>query len=247
MTEEGVPTPYPGPLPLPTPEHQHRITRQKWFEIVTVVVLIAAGLGFLWWRDYRSHHRVDPALTMSESGRAIEDQGCGPSGKASIQGRQFWSFARRLDGFECHVDLIGVGADQPLETAVIWLTPLAGQESPSEESLQRVVNTVGHLGQTLVASSTQALETASKTMEWIGDAPRPHEKGVAGTKDGWKLTYVTYREHDDSEESQPMLCLVLQRLTAASEPGLSELNRGLHQAVHEGVDIKTALQAAQGA
>ncbi|MBX7255731.1 MAG: hypothetical protein K1Y02_05180 [Candidatus Hydrogenedentes bacterium] len=238
--------PESGSIPLPTPEHQQRITRQKWFEIATVILLIAGGLTFLGWRDYRNHHRPDPAATLGESVKTVEAAGYRPAGTAEILGRQFVSFVQPLEDFECHVDLVGLGAEHPVDTAVIWLTPLSGSVDPSEQSLQKAVNTVGFAAQALVAASTQALETASKTMEFISDAKRPHDKGVAGTNNGWKLTYVTYREFNAGGPPEPMLCLILERLASASDAELSELNRGLHKAVNEGADIKTALLAEGG-
>ncbi|MFA6239303.1 MAG: hypothetical protein WC655_00150 [Candidatus Hydrogenedentales bacterium] len=243
MTETRHGIPYPDPMPSPTPEHQRRISKQKWFEVATVLLLIAAGFGFLGWRDYRAHHRTEPAKSLEEASKAIESAGCAPAGTAKIFNRHFLSYRQQLEDFECHVNLVGVEPGLPLETAVIWLTPKAGQAPASEESLQKAVNSVGVLGQTLVASSSQALEAASKTMEFLSDAKRPHDKGVAGTTDGWKLTYVTYREYDADGAPEPVLCMVLQSLSAASESTLADFNRTMYEAIHQGVDVETALRA----
>jgi len=240
MSASQFRVPPPGTLPLPTPEHQRKITRNKWFEIGTVVLLIVAGFGFLSFRNYRSTHHVDPAATLSESAQAIGADGATPVDSTAFFNRTCQSFRKHIEGFECHIDLIGKGADMPLETALIWLTVLPGKE-PSPETFQLAVNSVGSLGQTLVFSSAEALEKAAKTMVYVSATQRPHDKGVAGTNDGWKVTYATFRQAGGAE---PALCLVLQRLSAASDPELSDFNRALYETLQQGGELKGALAVA---
>jgi len=229
-----------GPMPSPTPEHQKRITKQKWFEIVLVIALIVAGAGFLGWREYRTRHHTDPALSLKSSTQSITSAGLIPSGTTTLRGRRFVTFSETLDSFDCHVDLVGEADAAPLDIAIIWLTP-SSAAAPSVPALQNAVNRVQVLAQRLVQTSADALEKATKTMTFVGDAKRPHDKGVSGSSNGWKVTYVTYHAFDDT--SEPMLCLVLHRLSAASDPALADLNRDLYEALNRGDDLKTALGA----
>jgi hypothetical protein len=145
------------------------------------------------------------------------------------------------------VDLIGENEDTPLETAIIWLTPQPGAGEPSEHTLQAAVNGAGLVAQLLVRSSGLAFEKAAKTMERISDSPRPHNKGVGATDDGWKLTYITYASHDEGADPPPMLCLVLQRLSAGEDEALAAMNRTMYEALQAGRDIKTVLREVENA
>lgn len=231
------------PVPRPEPEHQRRITRQKWFEIVIVVMLIAGGTSFLAWRNNHSHTHHDPATSMAESVHHIEAAGPARISDARILERRFISLQQPIDAFVCNVDLVASDEQAPLETAIVWLTPTADQWPPTSEALQYAVNRVGQLAQGVVSSTGEALLKASKTMSTIRDAPRPYDKGVAATSDGWKLTYITYHSFDENAAPQPALVLVLHRLAAASDPALADLNRELYKAIEAGHDVKTALRA----
>ena len=240
-TNHGIP--YPGPMPVPTPEHQRKITREKWFEILTVVSLIVLGASFLAWRKYATAP-VDPTVSMSASVAAIEETAYVADGTETLFQRQFLSFKKPVEGFLCHVDLIGASQEAPIDAAIVWLTPVPGK-TPTPETLQFAVNAAAQLGQTVVPTMGAALVTASDTMTFEGDAKRPHDKGVGVTNDGWKLTYVTYRSYDEGGTPPPMLCLVLHRLSAASDDTLGNLNRSLYEALNQGLDMKSALRAAE--
>lgn len=245
---DSIPTiPYPAPMPRPTAAHQKKITRGKWFEIVTVVTLIILGTGFLYWRSERQANRPDAAESITASMAAIEASGAKAVGETVLFERHFWSYRDVIPGFAVHVDLVGVTPDAPLETAIIWLTPQPDAGTPEPEVLQAAVDRAGFLAFGLVQSSAAAFEKAANTMEFLSDAPRPHDKGVGGSDDGWKLTYVTYRSYDDAVAPQPMLCMVLQRLSAGGDDALATLNRTMYDALHAGVDIKSALAVAGAA
>ncbi len=241
MSETQYGIPYPGPMPSPTPEHQRRIFKEKAFEIVTVVVLIIAGFSFLAWRNYQSNQAA-AALTINDVAAVIQDASLIPSGTTTLHARTFHGFTKPMGNFTCNVDLIGVGGDDPLETCILWLTPQAGEWPPAPEALQDVVNNVRQLAISILPASAQALEAAVTTSEFLSDAPRPHDKGVAATNNAWRLTYVTYRSFDETAEPQPVLVLVLQRLSAGENPELGTMNRILFDAIQKGNDIKTALR-----
>ncbi|MBI5093727.1 MAG: hypothetical protein HZB26_14945 [Candidatus Hydrogenedentes bacterium] len=235
---------YTLPIPLPSPDHQQRITRQKWFEIGAVALLIAAGAGYLVWRDVRSQTTADNSVSLTASAEVIKQAGGHASGGTVLLNRHFQTFRQELTIFDCQVALIGEGTEDPLETAVIWLTPVPDKWAPTAEAMQGAVNSVASLAQKLVRSAGDALEKASKTMIYVSDTKRPHDKGVAGTSDGWKITYVTYRSANEGAAPEPALYLVLQRLSAGSNPDLAVFNRTLYEAIEQGDDIETVLRGA---
>lgn len=246
MDESDFRVPPPGPVPLPTPDHQRRITRGKIFEIGVVVLLVITGVGYLAWREHAAHSRVDPARTLAESASVVQDEGGKASGTSTLFGRQVLSFSQTRDIFDYHVELMGKGPESPVETAIIWLSPAPGKWSPGKTSLQDAVNAVGELGQRLVHTSADALDKAVKTMEFVGGVKRPHDKGVAATSDGWKITYVTYRNFDEEKDPQPVLYLILQRMSAGEDESLAVFNRTLYESVNEGIDLWTALRSVEG-
>lgn len=244
MPDTNYGIPYPGPMPVPTPEHQRKITREKWFEIITVISLIVAGASFLAWRNYASTP-PDPSRSLADSLQAIATAGYLPATNETFFGQQFRGFSKDIEGFTCQADLVAPAEAAPTDAVLISLVPAAGA-TPSPEALQFAVNAVASLAQTLVPSSGEALITASKTMEEALEVPRPFEKGVGATKDGWKLTYITYRSYDETGVPPPMLHLVLHRLTAASDVAQADLNRRLYEALNQGRFVRDALRTGDG-
>ncbi len=242
MLESIHVVPVPDPMPQPTPEHQRKINRGKLFEVVTVITLILLGTSFLYWRGQGFSSGPDAADSIAQSKVAVEQTEAKSIGETILYGRQFWSYARPITGFTAYIDLVGERDDTPLETAIIWLTPQPDAGVPTEHTLQAAVNGAGMAAQSLVRSAGLAFEKAARTMESISDSPRPHDKGVGATEDGWKLTYLTYRSYEETAAPQPMLCIVLQRLSAGENEILAAMNRTLYDAVQNGRDVKTALR-----
>ena len=244
MSDTRYGIPHIDPVPRPEPEHQRRITRGKLFEIITVITLIIIGCAYLAWRDDRFHFRPAAAEKMITSMAALKSAGAAEVGISEHKGKTFHSYEKSISGFTLHADLVGGPENTPLETAILWLTPLPGAPTPPEATLREAVNAVGLLARGLVPSSTDAFEKAANTMELINDTPRPHDKGAAGSSDGWKLTYITYRAYDEhAVPSQPVLYLILQRLESGADDVQGALNRTLYEAVKQGQDIKTALKS----
>ncbi|NUM52363.1 MAG: hypothetical protein HUU46_01845 [Candidatus Hydrogenedentes bacterium] len=250
MNEQDFRVSPPGPVPLPTPEHQRKITRNKWFEVITVCTMIIAGFGYLAWRNSGRLTSVDPARTLGDAVKAVEatvePRGGSKFGQGGgLFGRRMVSFSYPMDLFECRVDLIGKDENSPLETAIIRLAPRGGEWDPSDAALLDAVNSVGELGQKLVRSTGEAMDKAANTMELVGDSARPHDKGVAATNDGWKVTYVTYRSFDEkADPPQPVLYYVIQRMSAGEDESIGELNRTLYEAIRQGADAKAAILRA---
>jgi hypothetical protein len=229
-------------VPEPEPAHRKRILREKGFEIATVVLLVVGGVGFLIWRDARSHSAPDPARSLAASAEAMEAAGGVPSEPVALPARQLLTFRQEIGDFVCRVGLVGEGPESPLETAVIWATPESGRADLSTEALQKLVDGTALLAQKLVRSSSRAVETAANTMEVVRDGDRLHDKGVGQTGDGWKVTYVTFRSFDEDAPLLPVLYLVLQRLSAASDPALARFNQRLYETVNRGEDVGAALR-----
>lgn len=243
MSEQDFRVPPEGPVPKPAPEHQRKITYNKVFEVTLVVLMIVGGAGYLLWRNSGSITPANPARTLADAAAAVEREGAVKSGSAKIFDRDMDSYSLESDLFDCHIGLLGKDPSSPLETAIIWLTPKPGGWSPTDKSLLDAVNGVGELGHTLVESTGEAMEKASSTMEFIGDVPRPHDKGVAATNDGWKVTYVTYRGFDESANPpQAVLYYVIQRMSAGEDESLGAFNRTLYNAIRQGQDAKAAVQ-----
>lgn len=242
MSEQDFRVPPAGPVPLPTPEHQRKITLNKVFEVTLVALMIVGGAGYLLWRNSGSITPANPARTLADAAAAVEQEGAVKSGSTRIFDRDMDSYSLELDLFDCHIGLLGKDPNSPLETAIIWLTPKPGDWSPSGKSLLDAVNGVGELGHTLVESSGEAMDKAANTMEFIGHVPRPHDKGVAATNDGWKVTYVTYRSFDESADPpQAVLYYVIQRMSAGEDESLGAFNRTLYDAIHLGQDAQAAV------
>jgi hypothetical protein len=230
-----------GPPPEPDPDHNRRILKEKRFEILTVVGLIVAGTAFLMWRGVSPQVVIENPETLGDAEQAVQYAGFKPQGQTSFFARTAVTLSRQIDGFECNVDLIGRNETEPLETAVIWLEPNPEQWPPTETQYQDAVNMVSSVGVRLVTTASDAIQTAVDTSLVVNDADRPHDKGVASTQDGWKITYVVFKNFDEDAEPRPALTLVIQSLDAASDPALEDLNRGLYAAVREGIDVKTRL------
>ncbi|GMW02415.1 MAG: hypothetical protein AMXMBFR84_35510 [Candidatus Hydrogenedentota bacterium] len=244
MIDSDFGIPGRDPVPPHTPEHRRRILKEKGFEIGVVILLIIGGMSFLSWRSRHAELHANPAVSLAASAEVIEHAGLDLMGQGKAMGRRIVTLTQDLDVFLCGVELVGIEEDTPLETAIIWLAPAEGKWSPGESSLQAAVNRVAVLAQTLVPTSGEAFEKAVNTLTTIDNEGRVHDKGVAGTSDGWKLTYIAFRSFDDTATSpEPVLYLVLQRLSAASDTTLAEFNRTLYDAVDRGVAIKPALEA----
>ncbi len=231
------------PLPQPTPEHQRKITRNKWFEVIMVMLMIVVGFGYLAWRNSGTVPPENASNTLQAAITAVKADGATQLTSTTIGDRTMASLSKKLAGFNCNVELLAKSPNEPLETAIIWLAPPAGTFNPSENTMLEVVNGVGELGHKLVPSTAEAMEKAVKTSEHIKDSPRPHQRGVAATNDGWKVTYVTYQNYDEAASPpQAVLYYVIQRLTAGEDESLGPFNRALHEAILEGADAKQAIQ-----
>ncbi|MCC6143056.1 MAG: hypothetical protein IT368_04530, partial [Candidatus Hydrogenedentes bacterium] len=166
-------------IPVPTPDHQRRITRQKWFEVATVVVLIVGGVAWLAWRSSSPATESGPA-SLSAAAQALLAEGLQERGNERLHDLEFREFAQGFAPFGCTVALAGAAADAPLDLVLITLYPQPGEAAPPD-SVQQVVNHVMELGRKLVPASPEALEKAVRTSEFLPGAPRPHDKGVAAT------------------------------------------------------------------
>ncbi|MCC6153742.1 MAG: hypothetical protein IT367_08295 [Candidatus Hydrogenedentes bacterium] len=238
-----VPTSPTFGLPLPTPEHQRKITRNKWFEVITVILMIVIGFGYLAWRNSGTVPPANASNTLQAAITAVKADGATQLTSTTIGDRTMVSLSKKLAGFDCNVEVLGKSPNEPLETAIIWLAPPPGAFSPSDSSMLEVVNGVGELGHKLVPSTADAMEKAVKTSELIKDAPRPHQRGVAATNDGWKVTYVTYQNYDETANpTQAVLYYVIQRLSAGEDESLGPINRALHKAILEGTNAVQAIQ-----
>jgi len=226
------------PPPQPEPEHQRRINRGHWFERIAIAVVVFAGIAYLMWSGNEPQVETAAPETVDEATSLILAANYERASSGEVEGQSYLVLRRDLESFTTRIALLGKEPAEPLDTALIWLTLNSGDD-PAPGVFQDVVNTVAGLAQTLVPTSNEALETAISTITLETDTLRPHEKGVAQTKDGWKITYVTYREADVNDVA---LVLVLQRLSVASDPAFALFHRHLFTAIKQGANLEDALR-----
>ncbi len=235
----------PSDKPAPDPEHQHRINRQKGFEIGTVIILIAVGVGYFAISNRASQGRADGPITMSSVSNVVFAHDFEPTGESSILDRRFLSFSREEPILRTSLDIISGEDDEEVEALLIVVSHPGGKPFPSDDIAERAIqeglDEMSDLGQGLIPSSHTALQKAVITMS-AGKEGLLHNKGVAQTSDGWKITYITYREYEETGEDIPLLLFPYQRLSAASDPERSEFNRVLYESINAGTDAKAGLR-----
>lgn len=235
-----------GPPPEPDPDHNRRILKEKRFEILAVVGFIVLGTGFLMWRGVTPTIVTEAPETLGEAIETVQYSGFARNESTDVLDRQVITLERHIGAFDCTVDLFGIDEAGPFETALIWLAPVAEEWPPSEAEYQDAVDAVANTGARLVPTAAEAIQKAIDTSLFDKDADRPHDKGVAATQDGWKITYVVFKSFDEKAEPRPALTLVLQSLGVASDVELEAFNRALYAAVRAGVDVKQALANSSG-
>ena len=236
----------PSEKPAPDPEHQHRINRQKGFEIGTVIILIVVGVGYFAIRNRVPQGRVDGPVTMSSVSNIVFAHDFEPTGESSILSHRFRSYSREEPILRTSLDIISEEDDEAVEALLIVVSHPGGKPFPSDDVAERAIqegfDEMSDLGERLIPSSRSALQKAVITMT-SGKEGLLHNKGVAQTSDGWKITYITYREYEETGEDIPLLLFLYQRLSAASDPERGEFNRVLYESINAGTDAKSGLRA----
>ncbi len=246
LTDEGIPPEAlePPPKVEMEPEHRRTVIREKAFEIVVAVTLIVSFVGFMMWQNaYPGTDGPTPA-TLGEAVDAIQSAGFDAAGQEELFDLQFVSSVRSIDSFDLHLDLAATDVTMPINTALVWLTPKPGDWPPSDTAFRGAVDAISDIAVWLAPGAGDGLDTAVRTMTNEVVTPRPHRKGVAGTADGWKITYITYSIADPDNPSLPALVLAMQPLSVASNPAYEKLGLAIHTALREGADVKAALRDA---
>ena len=236
----------PSEKPAPDPKHQRRIDKQKGFEIAAVIVTIIVGLGYFALSNRAPAGQGDGSDTVANLLHIITSNGYASEGESLILGKKFHSYRRQDGVLQNTIDLIEDVETESVEAILIVVGHPGGETFPpdkvAEAATQDALDTMVQFGEALVPSSTPALRKAAATMS---PAKRGlmHNKGVAQTSDGWKVTYIAYREYEEDGEAVPLLLFLYQRLSAASSPGLAGFNRVLYDAINAGEDPKSRLLA----
>lgn len=236
----------PSEKPAPDPEHQHRINKQKGFEIAAVIVTIIVGVGFFAIRNRAPAGQGNGSDTAANMLYLVDGHDFSSEGESFILGKKFQSYRRQEGVFQSTIDLIEDAETESVEAVLIVVSHPAGKTFPqddiAETAIQDALDTMVHFGEVLIPSSPPALQKAAATMS-TGKQGLLHNKGVAQTSDGWKVTYITYREYKEDGEDIPLLLFLYQRLSAASSPELADFNRVLYESINAGEDPKSRLRA----
>lgn len=236
----------PSEKPVPDPEHQHRIKRQKIFEIGAVMVMIVVGVGYFAISNRASQSRTVGPITMSSFSNIVFANDFEATGDTSILGHRFRSYSREEPILWTSLDIISAEDDEAVEALLIVVSHPGGTPFPTDEVAERAIqeglDEMADLCEHLIPSSNLALQKAVITMS-AGKEGVLHNKGVAQTSDGWKVTYITYREYEETGEDIPLLLFLYQRLSAASDPELGDFNRVLYESINSGTDAKAGLRA----
>ncbi len=232
---------------MPDEDHQQKINRQKYFEIASVIILILVGFGYMAISSGRNAAPGDGTSTIANLSALIEGQGFQVLGSSMALTREFHGFSEQGDILNTSVELVSPESGQDAEAIIFAVGHPQGTPFPSDDvaeaAVQAAFDRVAKLGEVLVPSSSQGLSTAVNTTVEVSSGAVRYLKGVAQTSNGWKITYVAYREYEGGGGQVPLLLFVYQRLDAASDPALEDFNQVLFTAVNESTNIKQAMIA----
>ncbi len=234
--------------PNPDPTHQHAINRQKYFEIAAVVIMILVGFGYLALSTSKTQVANPHQVAATDVSSAVLKAGFEETDTASILGQQFTTYTRQTGILHTTIDLVTADNDpQPsVDTIVIAVSLPANRPFPPdtviEPAVQEAFNAVVDLGETLLPVSTPGLKKAVATTATITANAVDHQKGVAQTSSGWKITYINYREYKESPEAVPLMLFVYQRLDTASHPDHADFQKALYEAINTGKEVKQVMR-----
>lgn len=237
--------------PQPDAEHQQNINRQKYFEIAAVIVMILVGFGYMALSTGKGLKVTSIQNSSSSLSATLTENGYTYTQSIGLRGQQFQTYTQQKGVLQTTVDLISYGdnAHDTIGTFVIAVSIPKGHSFPPdaiiEPAVQEAFNAVITLGEALLPKSTHGLQKAVSTTALMRTGSIKHLKGVAQTSSGWKITYINYREHKESEFDTPLLLFIYQKLSFASNSQYESFHKELYKASGEGQEIKRVM--SQGA
>jgi len=226
------------------PEHLDRLRKQKIFEIGIVVTLIVVGVVYLSTFAKQPIGESARSTDVAEYDSVIESRGYAHVSDISAGGKAIRSFRLRLDTIEHEVFLVAPTDSESVEAFILSASVPAGDEFPKGDAandlVQKSFNLLGRLAESLLPTTKTALEKAIATTT-PGKGKAAHEKGVAQTTDGWKVTYIMYRSYEDDGSKIPLLLFIFQQLDAASNIENETFNRYLYAGVNDGKTIQAVM------
>jgi hypothetical protein len=226
------------------PEHQERIRKQKMFEIGIVVILIVVGVVYLSTFSKQPLGSTAQNTTAEEFRSIFESKEYKLVSEKTSTEKQFHSYQRTSGVLEHDAHLVIPARTNEIEAFIISASVPAGKEYPdattAQQATQKSFNLITRLAESLLPASTLALEKAAATMT-AGNGEIQHQKGVAQTTGGWKVTYIMYRESNDSGLAIPLLLFIYQDLDAASSPDSESFNRFLYNGINNGKSIQSII------
>lgn len=234
--------------PKPDAELQQTINRQKYFEIAAVVIMILVGFGYLAISTNKSQTAASNQASPTDLASMLTTQGFQEAIPSTILGQEFQTYTQQNEILQTTVDLISFGEESQSAIGTILIAVSLPKDRPLppdeiiEPAIQKTFNAVTELGEGLVPHSTHGLEKAISTTVPISNTPIQHHKGVAQTSSGWKITYINYREVQESEYETPFLLFIYQKLSIASNPHYESFHKTLYTAINSGQNIKRTMQ-----
>jgi hypothetical protein len=226
------------------PDHLERLRKQKIFEIGIVVTLIIVGVVYLSAFSKRPSGPNARSTSIDEFSTVIDSRGYELVSESNSEEKQFHSYQRSFGILQHDLHVIAPTQSDQVEAFTISASVPAGEQYPqaqqADDATQKSFNSIVNLAESLLPTSTDALKKAAATVT-EGKGSTRHEKGVAQTTDGWKVTYIMYRKAEDDGSEIPLLLFLFQRLDAASNPDNESFNRVLFNGIGNGKPIQSII------
>ncbi len=235
---------------VPDAEHQLNISRQKFFEVSAVVVMIIVGFGYFAISKGRTEANATGSTTVTDLSAILRAENFEERDSSTALDQTFHQFLLGNAILQTSVSLVSDEGSEQTYAILISAGLPAGKTFPpddiAEKAIQDTFDEIADLGELLVPSSTQGLSKAVHTTVPVSNGSTRLRKGVAQTSSGWKITYIAYRAMEENEVEMPLLLFIYQRLDAASDPSRQNFNQVLFTAANEGANILRAMQDLEG-
>lgn len=225
-------------------EHQQNLRNQKYFEVATVIILILVGFGYLAISIGNRPIAGDGTSTLANLASVVGSVDFVQGDQVESAEHVFHPYTREGD-LHTAIDFVLREGKERVDTIIVSVSLPPGTELPSNERAgelaQEAFNDVAELSDRLVPTSLEGLSNAVRTTTDVADGDTAFLKGVAQTANGWKITYILYRNVEPNESGIPFLLFIYQHLEAASDPAQEAFSKALFTAANDGMTIRTAL------
>lgn len=236
---------------LPGVEHDKKLRNQKYFEVATVITLILVGFGYLAISIGQRPNAGDGTSTVQNLANIVSSVDFVENEATLAADHRFHTWTRE-DDLYTSIDFVTRGDADTVDAIIVSVSLPPDTEMPSDERAgelaQEGFNDVAELSDRLVPTSLEGLSKAVNTVTNVVDGDTAFMKGVAQTANGWKITYILYRQVEPNASGIPFLLFIYQHLDAASDPAQESFNSAVFTAANDGRIIRDAMveSAADG-